>query len=94
MIQEQKKKKEKRRKEKEERVKRIKERKIKKKKRKKDENLWITISIDTGCYGLMNINKQIKRQLKEQGIPIAVEFKARYNNFKCTMIIQPQYAVN
>lgn len=55
---------------------------------------WKTIEIDTGCYGLMDLSKEIGRKLKEEGISKAVEFKANYNTFKCTMIIQPGYAVN
>ena len=55
---------------------------------------WVTITIDTGCYGLMDINREIQRILKEEGMPKAVEFKANYNTFKCTMIIQPGFAVN
>ena len=55
---------------------------------------WKTVKIDTGCYGLMDINREIGRILKDEGMPKAVEFKANYNTFKCTMIIQPGFAVN
>ena len=55
---------------------------------------YVTITLDTGCYGLMDLNKEIGRQLEEAGMPKAVEFKGNYNTFKCTMIIQPGHAVN
>ena len=54
---------------------------------------WIPISLDTGCYGLMDLNAEIGRQLKERGMTKAVEFKANYNTFKCVMIIQGGYGV-
>ena len=55
---------------------------------------WITISLDTGSYGLMDLNDEIGRKLTEVGMTKAVEFKANYNTFKCSMIIQPGFAVN
>lgn len=55
---------------------------------------WVTIALDTGCYGLMDLNAEIGRKLKEEGMTKAVEFKANYNTFKCTMIIQAGFAVN
>ena len=55
---------------------------------------WVDIAIDTGCYGLMNLNAEIGRKLKELKIAGAVQFKANYNTFKCTMIIQGGFAVN
>ena len=54
---------------------------------------WITLSLDTGCYGLMDLNAEIGRQLNEKGMSKAVEFKANYNTFKCVMIIQGGYTV-
>ena len=59
---------------------------------KRGEN-WISISLDTGCYGLMDLNAEIGRKLKEEGMVKAVEFKANYNTFKCDMIIQPGFGV-
>ena len=55
---------------------------------------YVTITLDTGCCGLMDLNKEIGRQLEEAGMPKAVEFKGNYNTFKCIMIIQPGHAVN
>ena len=55
---------------------------------------WISIILDEGCYGLMDLNREIGRKLKGFGMTKAVEFKANYNTFKCMMIIQPGYAVN
>ena len=53
-----------------------------------------TLTLDIGCYGLMNLNAEIGRQLKEMRMAKAVEFKANYNTFKCVMIIQAGYSVN
>lgn len=55
---------------------------------------WRNIELDTGCYGLMDINKEVQRQLKENGLTKAVEFIGNYNTFKCVMIIRPGFAVS
>ena len=55
---------------------------------------WITLSLSTGCYGLMDLNAEIGRQLEEKGMSKAVVFKANYNTLKCVMIIQAGYSVN
>ena len=51
------------------------------------------IEIDTGCYGLMDLNEEIQRKLEEYGEAKAVQFKANYNTFKCTMLIKSGFAV-
>ena len=55
---------------------------------------WITITLPTGCYGLIDLNTEIKKQLKDIKMTKAVEFKANYNTFKCVMIIQGGYGVH
>ena len=55
---------------------------------------WTTLTVETGCYGLMHLNKEILRQLDGMGMPKAVNFKANYNTFKCIMIIAAGYKVN
>ena len=54
---------------------------------------WITIALDTGCYGLMDLNADIGRKLEDLELTKAVQFKANYNTFKCIMIIQGGYIV-
>ena len=56
-------------------------------------NDWKDISLTTGCYGLMDLNAEIGRQLKNIGMPKAVEFKANYNTFKCIMILKAGYSI-
>ena len=55
---------------------------------------WTTLTVETGCYGLMHIDKEISRLLEGVGMPKAVKFKANYNTFKCIMIIPAGYMVN
>ena len=55
---------------------------------------WITLTLDTGCYGLMDLNAEIGRLLEVEGMRKAVEFKPNYNTFKCVMTIRAGYAVN
>ena len=55
---------------------------------------WVPISLDTGCYGLMDLNIEIGRKIKALGMDKAVEFKANYNTFRCIMYIRPGFAVN
>ena len=54
---------------------------------------WESITVDTGCYGLMSLNAEIGRILKDRKMPNAVQFKANYNTFKCTMLLQSGYSV-
>jgi len=54
---------------------------------------WVDITVDPGCYGLMNLDKEISRMLEEKDLPKAVRFKANYNTFKCVMIIEAGYKV-
>ena len=51
------------------------------------------IVIPTGCYGLMDLNKEIGRQLRENGMPKAVEFHGNYNTYKCIMLLKSGYTV-
>ena len=55
---------------------------------------WKNITLNTGCYGLMDLNAEIIRLLTEKEMSGAVNFKANYNTFKCVMILQAGYAVN
>ena len=54
---------------------------------------WVTLTLEKGCYGLMDLNKEVGRLLKEKGMEGAVKFKANYNTFKCLMNIRAGYAV-
>ena len=54
---------------------------------------WITITLDKGCYGLMDLNAEIGRKLDDLELTKVVQFKANYNTFKCVMIIQGGYTV-
>ena len=55
----------------------------------KSKSPWVTITLDTGCYGLLDLNVEIGRKIKELGMEKAVEFKVSYNTFKCVMYIKP-----
>ena len=55
---------------------------------------WETISIEKGCYGLIDLNAEVGRQLEEKSMSNAVQFKANYNTFKCVMIIKSNFAVS
>ena len=55
---------------------------------------WVDIALDIGCYGLISLNAEIGRKLKENKMVRAVQFIANYNTFKCTMIIRGGFAVN
>ena len=51
------------------------------------------VVIPLGCYGLMDLNKEIGRQLKENEMARAVEFHGNYNTFKCIMLVQSGYTI-
>ena len=51
------------------------------------------IVIPTGCYGLMDLNKEIGRQLREIDMAKAVEFHGNYNTYKCIMLLKSGYTV-
>lgn len=52
------------------------------------------VIVEKGCYGLIDLNAEIQRQLKDLNMTKSVQFKANYNTFRCVMIIAPSYAVN
>ena len=54
---------------------------------------WETITLQKGCYGLMDLNADVGRQLEDLGMHEAVQFKANYNTFKCVMIIKANFGV-
>ena len=54
---------------------------------------WETITLQKGCYGLMDLNADVGRQLEDLGMHEAVQFKANYNTFKCVMIIKANFRV-
>ena len=51
------------------------------------------VVIPLGCYGLLDLNKEVGRQLKAKNLAKAVEFKANYNTFKCIMLLQEGHTV-
>ena len=51
------------------------------------------VIVPTGCYGLMDLNREIGRQLKEHDMSKAVEFHGNYNTFKCVMLLRSGYTV-
>ena len=53
---------------------------------RKDE-YQITVVIPVGCYGLMDLNEEVERQLRETGMTEAVEFHGNYNTYKCIMLL-------
>ena len=55
---------------------------------------WVTITLQKGCYGLMDLNAEVQRQLEDLNMPGAIQFKANYNTFKCVMIIKATFGVN
>ena len=59
----------------------------------RDAGTWDDVEVDTGCYGLIGLNAAIGRKLKVHEMAMAVEFKANYNTFKCTMILKAGFAV-
>ena len=54
---------------------------------------WRTVTLDKGSYGLLDLNVEIGRQLKDFGLDKGVVFKANYNTFKCVIHIQGGYTV-
>ena len=52
-----------------------------------------TVVIPVGCYGLMDLNKEVGRQLKEIGMTKAVEFHGNYNTYKCIMLLKSGYTI-
>ena len=55
---------------------------------------WVTLTLDTGCYGLMDLDAEVGRLLEENEMSGVVKFKANYNTFKCVMILQAGYMIN
>ena len=51
------------------------------------------VVVPTGCYGLMDLNREIGRQLNEIGMTKAVEFHGNYNTYKCIMLLKSGYTV-
>ena len=59
----------------------------------KRDGVKYDVKVPTGCYGLMDLNTEIGRQLKEHGMSKAVEFHGNYNTFKCVMLLRSGYTV-
>ncbi len=54
---------------------------------------FITITLDKGCYGLDDLDEEIRRQLKVLKMDDAVQFKPEYTTFRCIMTIKETYEV-
>ena len=52
-----------------------------------------TVVIPVGCYGLMDLNKEVRRQLADIGMTKGVEFRGNYNTFKCIMLLKNGYTM-
>ena len=59
----------------------------------KNNGPWVTLALEKGCYGLMDLNAEIGRQLEVAGMSKAVTFRANYNTLKCVMNIEKGYTV-
>jgi hypothetical protein len=60
---------------------------------KTDEKVLKTIKIEPGCYGLLELNREITRLLKGN-MDNAVSFEPNYSTFKCIMVLKAGYKVD
>ena len=59
-----------------------------------DSKTWIDIKVETGCYGLVPLNAEISRMLKDHNMENALLFEANYSTFRCMMTIKNGYSVD
>jgi len=60
------------------------------------DKVFKEIKIEPGCYGLLDLNKEITRMLKEFGglMENAVSFEPNYSTFKCVMVLKAGFQVD